>query len=121
PGQILTSVLVFVAFGLSVIALSAALTIISMQNTAKYPQSEQALGFAELGVEEAMLRLIRDPAYAGGALLIEDASIFLEISGDAETKTITSNASYSGFNKKVQVQVSLANHKLTLLSWKQVL
>lgn len=120
-GQILTSVIVFMAFGLSVIALSSVLTIINIQNTAKNSQSVQALNYAEAGAEEAVLRMIRDPAYPGGALLIDEVSVSIGVAGDAANKTVTSTASYTGFTKKIRVTVSLANNKLTLISWKQVL
>jgi len=121
-GQILTSVLVFMAFGLSVIALSATLTIINMQNTAKYSQSEQASNYAEAGAEEATLRLIRDPSYIGGNLSIAtDATISVQIAVNGDSRAITSTATYNGFTKKVLAQVSLANGKVTLVSWKQII
>lgn len=120
-GQILTSVIVFMAFGLSVIALSAVLTIINIQNTAKTTQSVQALNYAEAGAEEAVLRLLRDPNYPGGTLTIDAVSVSINLTGDAVNKTIVSIASYNGFTKKIQATVSLANNRLTLVSWKQVL
>ena len=120
-GQILTSVLVFMAFGLSVIALSATLTIINIQNTAKYAQSEQASNYAEAGAEEAILRLIRDPSYSGGNLaLAADAVIAIQITANGDSRTVISSATYNGFTKKVQVVASLANNKATLVSWKQI-
>lgn len=120
-GQVLTSVIVFMAFGLSVIALSAVLTIINIQNTAKNTQSAQALTYAESGAEEGVLRLLRDPGFAGGTLVIDGISVPISVSGDAVNKTVTSTASFNGFTKKIQATVSLANEKLVLLSWKQVL
>ena len=121
-GQILTSVLVFMAFGLSVIALSVALTVINMQNTAKYSQSEQATNYAEAGVEEAILRLIRDSTYSGGNLLLAtDASITIQVTANGDDRAITSTAIYNGFTKKVLAQVSLANSTATLVSWKQII
>ncbi len=118
-GQILTSVIVFIAFGLSVIALSSILTIINLQNTAKNIISVQALSYAEAGVEDAILRLIRDPAYPGGVATLDSATVAVTISGDAINKTVTSTATYNGFTKKIVVVASLANNKLTLVSWKQ--
>ncbi|MFA5776465.1 MAG: hypothetical protein WC988_02840 [Patescibacteria group bacterium] len=121
-GQILTSVLVFMAFGLSVIALSATLTIINIQNTAKLAQSEQASNYAEAGAEEAILRLIRDPSYTDGSLPIStDSVIGIVVTGTGDDRTITSTATYNGFTKKVLAQVSLANNKVTLVSWKQII
>jgi hypothetical protein len=121
-GQILTSVLVFMAFGLSVIALSATLAIISMQNTAKYAQSEQASNYAEAGVEEAILRLMRDQNYVGGSVPISaDASVVTQVTVNGENRTIISTAIYNGFTKKALAQVSLANNKVTLVSLKQII
>lgn len=121
-GQVLTSVVVFMAFGLSVIALSAVLTVINIQNTVKSTQSVQVLNYAEAGAEDGMLRLLRNPGLLGETpLVIDGVSVSVVITGDAVNKTITSTASYNGFTKKVQVTASLANDKLTLVSWKQVL
>jgi len=121
-GQILTSVLVFMAFGLSVVALSATLTIINMQNTAKLAQSEQASNYAEAGAEESVLRLIRDPSYNGGDLSIAtDATITIQVVANGDDRTITSTATYNGFTKKVLAQVHLANGKVSLVSWKQII
>ena len=120
-GQILTSVIVFMAFGLSVIVLSSILTIINIQITAKNSVSTQALGYAEAGAEDAVLRLIREPTYSGGTTSLESASVTVTVSGDAVNKTITSTATYNGFTKEIVATVSLANNKLTLVSWKQEL
>lgn len=121
-GQILTSVLVFMAFGLSVVALSATLTVINIQNTAKLAQSEQATNYAEAGAEEAILRLIRDPAYSGGSLSLSmDSVIGITVIGVGDSRTVTSTSTYNGFTKKVQAVVSLANNKVTLVSWKQII
>lgn len=120
-GQILTSVIVFMAFGLSVIALSSVLTIINIQNTAKYSESTRALNYAEAGAEEAVLRIIRDPNYPGGTLPLDTANVNMQIVGDASNKTVTSTAVYNGFTKRIQVQVSLADDKVSLVSWKQII
>lgn len=120
-GQILTSVIVFMAFGLSVIALSSILTIINIQTTAKTGISAQALSYAEAGAEDAVLCLIRDPAYSGGTSALDSATVSVTVSGDPVNKTITSTATYNGFTKKIVAQVSLANNRLTLVSWKQVI
>jgi hypothetical protein len=121
-GQILTSVLVFMAFGLSIVALSATLTIISMQNTAKYSQSEQASIYAEAGAEEAVLRLIRDPSYIGGSFPVASGSVVsIQVVANGDDRVITSTATYNGFTKKVLAQVNLANSKVTLVSWKQII
>jgi len=120
-GQILTSVIVFMAFGLSVIALSSVLTIINIQSTAKNSESTKTLSYAEAGAEEAILRLVRDPGYSGGTLLIDDVSVLVVVTGDAVNKTISSTAAYNGFTKKIEAAVSLADSKVSLLSWKQVL
>lgn len=118
-GQILTSVIVFMAFGLSVIAISSVLTIINIQNTAKNSESAQALYYAEAGAEEGIMRLVRDPAYTQGTLLIDSASVSISVTGDLLNKVITSIARYNGFTKKIVVQVSLADGKVTLVSWRE--
>lgn len=120
-GQVLTSVVVFVAFGLSVIALSAVLMVINMQNTLKYTESGNCLNHAEAGVEEAVLRLLRDPTYSGGTMLLEGVTTTVTVSGTDTDKSILAVATYNGFAKKVLATVSLAGDKVSLLSWKEVI
>lgn len=120
-GQVLTSVIVFMAFGLSVIALSAALTIVHMQNTLKYSESARSLNYAETGIEEALLRLVRDPAYLGGSLLIDTTSVSISVADDTGGKGVTSTAIYNGFTKKIYAVINLDNSRVTLLSWKEIL
>lgn len=120
-GQILTSVIVFVAFGLSVIAMSAVLTIINIQNSANNAQSLQALVYAETGTEEAVINLIRNPSYAGGTFTMGSTSVVVTVSGGISDKTILSTANYNGFTKKIESHVNLSNNTVVITSWRQVL
>lgn len=119
-GQILSSVLVFMAFGLSVIALSAALTIINIQNTSKYIESANTLNYAEAGAEEAIIRLIRDSNYNGGSFTLGTASISVSVTGAAPNKTVVSTATCNGFVSKIQLTLTVSNGKISLVSWKQI-
>ena len=120
-GQILTSVIVFVAFGLSVIALSAILTIINLQNSMKNIESLNCLSFAESGVEEALLNLLRDPSYTGGTFSVDSAEVIVTVSTNASVSTINSKAIYNGLRRWVVATASIENMELSLLSWSESL
>jgi len=120
-GQILTSVIVFVAFGLSVIALSAILTIINLQNSMKNIESLNCLSFAESGVEEALLNLLRDPSYTGGTFSVDSAEVIVTVSTNAGVSTINSKAIYNGFTRSIVATASIENMELSLLSWSESL
>jgi hypothetical protein len=117
PGQILVSVIIFMALGLTVIAMSAALTVINLQNTMKYSESAKALSYAEAGAEEGILRLIRDPTYSGGTLPLDAISVTISVVTNGTNKDVTSTAIYNGFTKKILARISLVGDKATLLSW----
>ncbi len=117
-GQVLVALLAFMA---TVIALTTMATVITLTNalaTSKYGSGQEALSTAELGVENAMIRLLRDPSYTGETLTIGTKTATVNVSGSA-TKTITSIGKSGDFRRTVQVTATYTNNVFTITNWSE--
>ncbi len=115
-GQTLVSLLVFSVMAISVAAAATAVMINTSQATHISESRMITQMAADSGIENALLRLIRDPTYAGESLTIDDITILTTISGDT-TKTITSTATQGIYSQTIQATVQYINYQLTVTSW----
>lgn len=118
-GQALISLLIFTAIASTVTAGTVAVAIINSQSTTKYAQGEQVYHIAEAGVENAILRLLRDRSYSGETLSIGAGSATITVSGTTNV-TITSIGIEGDFKRKIQVVGEFANNAFSTTSWKEI-
>lgn len=118
-GQVLVFLLIFMV--VSIIITSAA-TLLLFTNSTSTTRAEQGLltyNIAESGMENALLRLLRNPFYTGETLSIDGGTATIVLSGTS-TKTITSTGQQGNYVKKIQVIASYTNNVLTITSWKEI-
>ncbi len=118
-GQALISLLVFTAIATTVTAGAVAVTIINSQATTKYTQGETVYRIAEAGIENAILRLIRDRTYIGETLDLAGGTATITLSGTT-TVTITSEGKLGDNVRKIQVVGDLVNNQFTQTSWNEI-
>ena len=82
-------------------------------------QTAGSLQIAESGIEEALLRLVRDPEYVGGTLSVGEGLATITIIGETQ-KTITSVGELNGLTRTIQVQTDYNENVLTVLSWEEI-
>lgn len=120
PGQALVTLLFFVLIGLTVLSSSAVLVYGNIQSASVTEQGNYAYYIAESGIEEALLRMVRDPNYtgtpAGQPIVISDGSVTVQVSGGV----ITATGVYLNNVRKIQAQTVYNNNVLTVSSWKEV-
>lgn len=90
-GQALITLLFFMAIGITVATAAAVVSIVNAGATSTFQQGEEARIAAESGVENAIMRLLRDPNYSGETLTLGEATIVVQVTGSAQ-KTIRSEA-----------------------------
>lgn len=115
-GQALVSLLMFIVIALTVIT-STITTVIS--NTRAASIEEQAVDVyyvAEAGIENALIRLLRDPNYSGETLGVGNNSAAITIVGS----TITSTGYVNNLTKKIQVEVSYNDNQMIIISWNEI-
>jgi len=119
-GQSIVILTVFMGIFISV--TTAAIIIISTNSVAAdaFQQGISARQVAESGIENAILRLLRNPDYLGESLLIGNGSATVSVAGDTTNKTIISIGTLGNFQRKIEVVIKYTNNILTVSSWKEV-
>ena len=115
-GQALVALLFFAIIGITIITASA---LILYTNTAALSVGEQgvyAYYVAESGVEEALIRLIRNPSYTGGTLPVGSGTASIQVSGGI----ITSKGTYQNLVRKIQAVTITDQNGLRVTSWKEI-
>lgn len=100
---------------------TAAVIIIASRSlaTSKFEEGEIAKTYAESGVENAILRLIRNPGYTGETLTISDGSAEISVTG-TNPKVINVIGKSHNIFRTLQIQAAYNNNVLTVTSWKEL-
>lgn len=101
---ILLTLIIFLLISITTTAVAVALS--SSQSLTSNELSEQALISAQTGLDNAVLRLLRDPTYTGeSGLSIAQGSVTITVTG-SPTQLVTSSAVVGGTIRRVRVNVS---------------
>lgn len=121
-GQTLIILLVFMIIAITVTSSSVALTIANSRSSDDFSQSLIAHQIAESAMENALIRLLRNPNYVGESLDIGGGIADITVTGTT-TKTITTTAKLPKlspkFIRKIQV-IATDNGSLTINTWKEI-
>lgn len=118
-GQALILLLVFVTLGIIITSGAVIVTIINSQTATKFNQGENALILAETGVENAIIRILRDPNYSGETVSIGYGQIIVSVTAGA-AKTITSQGIDGDLKRTIQAQGTLSNTTFNITSWQEI-
>ena len=117
-GQALVALLVFTVVATTIATASIAIIIINSKRAQTLEQGTVARTIAENGIENALLRLLRDPNYTGETLTQAEGDAIVEVTSGT-VKTITSRAVSRGFVREIEVVVDTSGYQLKIQSWKQ--
>lgn len=115
-GQTLVVLLMFVTVAMMVTLAATLLSAYSLTSASNSEQTQVALGVAESGMENALLRLLRDPSYTGETLVLADGTAVTTVTGSL-TKTIISVGTAGNFKRTITVTVSYTGGILSVISW----
>jgi len=118
-GQTIVMLLVFMAIAITVTTASVFLSISNSQNSSRLQISNEALAVAESGMENALLRLLRDPSYTGETLPVGDGNATISLAGSSPV-VITSVGRMGNYVRTVRVTGSFAGVIFNINSWTQV-
>lgn len=118
-GSILAVLLIFVAMGL--LATSVAIVVLAdqLQAGTRENSSTSALLVAESGAENAILRLLRNPAYTGETLPVNLSQAVVSVTG-TDPIVIESTGTAVNISRTVRVELRRINGSLLVESWKEV-
>ena len=117
-GQTLLILLVFMIIAITVTSAATILILVNSANTQKMEGGTVAFHISESGIENAMLRLLRNPNYTGEIIPINAGSATISVTG-ANPYTITSTGESGNFSRTLQVVVNY-NGSMTVSSWREV-
>lgn len=118
-GQALITLLFFVL--ISVTITSGAIIMIAVNSTSLSKLQEGTISYnaAEAGIENALLRVIRDPNYTGETLTIDSAIVVITVSG-GNPKTIVAVGTNGNFKRTVEAKITYADGSYTFSGWKEI-
>src|SRR3989344_2649639 len=99
-GQIFITMLFFVIIGVTIILAETIVLFTNILSASTAEQGTNAYYVAESGIEEALLRLNRNPGYTGETLTVEQGEAEIQVNGGV----ITATGTYANSIKKIQVQ-----------------
>lgn len=103
-----------------VITTTAAIMVLGSARTiSNVEQGTIAYSVAESGVENAILRLLRDRNYTGETLQIEDGSAEITVVNGSPI-LITSKGMAGNTARTIQAESTYVNNVLTITSWKEI-
>lgn len=118
-GQTLVILLLYMVVAIMITSASIMMILINSRAADSLSQGATALDVAESGAETAMIKLLRDPAYAGETLTVSGGQAIITISG-TNPKVVRSKGVLNNFTRTIQVTADTSNNTLTVTSWKEI-
>ena len=118
-GQALITLLFFVLISLTITSAAIIIIIINSISVSRFQEGTLAYYLAESGVENALLRLLRDPNYTGETLTIGTGTAVITVTG-ANPKTVVVVSQNGNFKRTVQAQMNYNNGYYTFSNWKEI-
>lgn len=115
-GQALVTMLFFMVIGLTITSAATIILFVNAAAGSTTEQGETAYEAAESGIENALLRLVRDPSYSGETMAVGPGYVVIQAANGLATASATVNNSV----RKIQVQTVYNNNILTVSSWKEI-
>ena len=118
-GQALVTLLFFMIIAITVTSGAVMIMLSNSLSASKFDQGNSTYYVAESGIENALIRLLRDPNYTGETLPVDSGNAIISISG-TNSKTIISIGKIGNFSRTIQVTADYTNNILTIQSWKEI-
>lgn len=118
-GQALITLLFFVLVSLTITTGAIIIIIINSISVSRSQEGTLAYYAAESGVENALLRLLRDPNYTGETLTIGASIVTITVTG-TNPKTVVSVGQNGNFKRRVSAQMNYNSGYYTFLNWREL-
>ncbi len=119
-GMALVTVIIFVAVAAIVITMGISLMIIQLQSGRQVTSAQEALIIAESGMENALIRLLRNPNYTGETLTFPDATATITVTGTAPNKIVTVVADTLYSVRTIQVTLTEQDGISEVNAWREL-
>ena len=119
-GQALITLLFFVA--ISTIVTTAAVVILfdNSLNVLRFTEGTESYYGAESGIENALLRIIRNPLYTGETMNFLGEEISIVVTNNSGIYTITSTGKIGDSSRAIEAIAEYQSGTLTVTSWNEI-
>jgi len=117
-GQALITLIFFTVIAVTIITAAVSVLFANNLSTSNAEIGQEAYQAAESGVEDGLLKLLRDPAYSGPSYNIGTETT-VSITGGVN-KTITSTGTAGGTTRKIEVQTEYNIGVTQINSWREI-
>ena len=117
-GNVTVTILVLMVMLIITVTAAVSVGIASIRDNLRYNSGENALVIAQSGVENSILRLLRDPSYtvSNANLPVGTGYATITVSG-SNPKTITSIGTIGDFRRTLVANVTISGGQLIINSW----
>jgi hypothetical protein len=110
--------LVFLAVAVIISTAAATITVVNSTSSSHIELGQVAYNVAEAGIENAILRLLRDPNYLGETLTVGNGTCTINVSG-TNPYTITARGAAGNFVKQIVATAQFTNGVMSITSWSE--
>lgn len=118
-GQVLTSLLIIMFVGMTVTTAAVALIDTNLTSTVSLQNSNEALALAESGIEDSLIKLLRNPSFIGETLTVGDGTATITVTPGSPI-IMTAQGSVASHLHTIQVTVSFINGVMKVTSWNEI-
>lgn len=115
-GSIMIALLIFIIVGTMITTASVMLMIDNTVISTEQIAASEVHGMAESGVENAILRLLRDPSYTGETLIVGEGQVVVSVAG-SNPIVVTSEATLGSSSRTIVANLERNSGILTIDSW----
>ena len=117
-GYASVTLMVFVVIGMTITAAATTTILINSLAANRIQQGMVAYDVAENGMENGIIRFLRDPInYTGETITIDNSTAVISVSADK--KSIISVGTSGNYLRKIETQINYTND-FNITSWKEI-
>ncbi len=117
-GQALITLIFFVLISVTIASGAIIMIAVNSMTLTKLQEGNISYDAAEAGIENAILRVVREPSYSGEVLTIGNLTVNITVTG-SNPKTIEAVGT-GNFKRKVSVQMTENSGRYTISNWKEI-
>lgn len=115
----MVTLLFFMVIAITITSGAIVVILVNSLSANKLTEGERTFYVAESGMENALIRLLRDPNYQGETMIVDDGTATINVTGNT-AKTIKSVGQIGNFSRTIQVSANYINYVLTVTSWQEL-
>lgn len=118
-GQALITLIFFVLIAVTITSGAIIMLAVNSSSFGKFQEGNVAYYSAESGIENAILRVIRDSLYTGETLVADGLNVAITVTG-VNPKIVTAESSHGNFKRKVKVEMNYNSGYYNIGKWKEI-